>query len=225
MDQALALEEIALFPIRSERFPDGRAAVVPTIVCGDGYAMSVQASVDHHCTPQDDDGPWIEFEVSADNSETMLAPYWADEISESQSIYTNVPIDILRKIIDKHEGIVINGKTYTYIGQSQSIKSKLSAYLMRPSVLEFTQVQEFLRSCNHIDKKCGMIQCHHCSYFKSALTGGERMREGRRAFCPFTAATHKSIVSVSNDNDRAEIIGELLDLLDNSPEEITVEKL
>jgi len=226
MRTSLALEEVAVFPIVSERFPDGRPKVVPTMQCHDGFLMSVQASADHHCTPQDDEGPWIEFEVSADGSESLLSPYMSEGIDDDQFIFTNVPIDIIRKVIDKHGGIVLDGQTYTYTQTSgEPIEASLSRYMMSPSMRAFVAVQEILRSVNHLDKGCDQIPCHRCSYFKSAISGNERHRVGHRAFCPFTASTHKSILSVSNDSERAEIIGELLDLIKETPKELKAEDL
>ena len=36
-----------------------------TVRCRDGFEMSVQASLHHYCTPQQDDGPYTHVEVGA----------------------------------------------------------------------------------------------------------------------------------------------------------------
>ena len=220
MRKELALEEIAVLPCKSRTHPDGRDRIAPAILCKDGFAMSIQASSEHNCTPRDDDGPWIEFEVKANDSPKMLEPYLMID-----DTYTKVPIDILRKLIDIHGGIVLGRETYSYIAQDEKIEDKCARYMLFPNTNGFLMLQEFLRNCNHVDKKCGIIDCRHCSYFRSAVDGVGIIRNGDRAFCPFTAITHKGISAASNDAERVEAVKELLDLLHEPPKELKLEDL
>jgi hypothetical protein len=81
--------------------------VLPRIKCVDGFSFSVQASKNHYCYPKNDDGPWDSFEVGYPSPmEPMLLPYIEDLGNpHTESVYTNVPIDIVLLIIDNHGGI------------------------------------------------------------------------------------------------------------------------
>ena len=79
--------------------------------CKDGFAMSVQASRDHACTPRDDSGPYAAVEVGYPNQrELLLMPFAGDSLQLKYRdyvpmIYNNVPSKTLRAVVSKHNGL------------------------------------------------------------------------------------------------------------------------
>ena len=77
--------------------------------CKDGFAMSVQASRYHACTPRDDKGPYSAVEVGYPNQwEPLLLPFSNDPNPKSgyaPIIYQNVPAKTLREVVERHEGL------------------------------------------------------------------------------------------------------------------------
>lgn len=80
--------------------------VRPKVQCVDGFAMSIQASRNHYCTPRDDSGSYSEIEIgfpsSADDS---LTDYAEDADNPTGTVYAYVPVDVAQQVIDKHGGI------------------------------------------------------------------------------------------------------------------------
>ena len=79
-----------------------------TIVCADGFEMSVQASKYHYCTPRRNDA--VEYscvEVGFPNEcEWELMPWAQDPDTPTSSVYSQVPATVIRTVIEKHGGIV-----------------------------------------------------------------------------------------------------------------------
>ena len=78
--------------------------------CGDGFSMSVQASLHHYCTPRQDDGPYTHVEVGGPSElEELLLPY-ADGPNVvaglRPDVYVNVPAAVVRAVLAKHGGMV-----------------------------------------------------------------------------------------------------------------------
>jgi hypothetical protein len=77
------------------------------IVCKDGLTMSIQASSMHHCTPENDDGPYTEVEIgklSAPVSELDDYGEWSED--SDYRVYNFVPLALVVAIIAEHGGIV-----------------------------------------------------------------------------------------------------------------------
>lgn len=76
------------------------------IVCRDGFAVSVQASGLHYCTPRDNDGPYTEVELGYP-SEPVEA--WRDFAEDpdrpTTTVYPCVPIELVVRGLDQHGGI------------------------------------------------------------------------------------------------------------------------
>ena len=70
-----------------------------TVICRDGFRLSVQASQSHYCSPKSDTGPYYSVEVYSDGSEPLLNA-GDDGISGWTSSET------LMKVITKHGGRV-----------------------------------------------------------------------------------------------------------------------
>ena len=73
------------------------------ITCADGFAVSVQASDYHYCTPRENYGPYTQVEVGFPSEpEAALDPY--AESFES-AVFAYVPVEVVNKMIDRHGGI------------------------------------------------------------------------------------------------------------------------
>lgn len=87
---------------------DGLLIMRKRIQCRDGFSMSVQASVIHHCVPAKNlkDGKYEKVEVgSIFTKEHLLDPYTENK-KDDYPIYPFVPIKVVEKIIKKHGGII-----------------------------------------------------------------------------------------------------------------------
>jgi hypothetical protein len=81
--------------------------VVFVIVCADGYTFSVGASRGHYCTPRDDVGPYDMVEVGIEGDSPDAFDFYRG--SPETSAFTAhgwVPVDMVRKLITEHGGIV-----------------------------------------------------------------------------------------------------------------------
>lgn len=73
----------------------------------DGEEMSIQASKEHHCHPQDDDGPYRSVEIGFPTFvDPRLIPYAMDEDDPLDTTYRYVPVNILGKVIREHGGVL-----------------------------------------------------------------------------------------------------------------------
>jgi hypothetical protein len=100
-----------MFGVARQSFEGG--ARLGHIHCADGFRMSVQASELHYCEPKSDIGPWTEFEVGYPTPpEPLLFPYGSlREDGSYDSVFGNVPAELIDRIMVKHGGIVrIGGK-------------------------------------------------------------------------------------------------------------------
>lgn len=78
----------------------------PQIVCKDGFAMSVQGSDGHCCTPRTNGYYYSHVEVGyPSEEEILLMEYAKGASSPTQTVYGWVPVEIVDKIIEKHGGI------------------------------------------------------------------------------------------------------------------------
>jgi hypothetical protein len=76
------------------------------IVCADGFTMSVQASASHYCSPRDNDGPYNTVEVGYPSErEESLMPYASNEDTPTDTVYSMVPIEVIKYLIYKHGGL------------------------------------------------------------------------------------------------------------------------
>ena len=209
----LMLEEIATIPIKTSDTKVGRPSVVANIECWDGFSLSVQASKAHSCTPRDDTGPWYMFEVGAAIIPD-LAPY-LDFDTGNGGIFTNVPIDVIRKIISDHGGAVNNGYKFSYQKGEGSIHLRLGTVVVNPNKSAFLELQQFLRFTNQFDKDCDGIRCHECSYYINHVK-----KPSKRALCPFSEITNRYIADVSEGDDIKAMAIELLEVLKDKPRRV-----
>ena len=81
----------------------------PQIVCQDGFAVSVQASGGHYCSPRknfEDARMYDTMELGYPNmGESLLLPYAEDSYNPTETVYGYVPVEIINEVITKHGGL------------------------------------------------------------------------------------------------------------------------
>ena len=88
-----------------------RLPAVP-VTCLDGFAVSVQASELHYCSPQVNDpgsNGYYTFELGYPNlAEPLLYKYADDQTRLTNTVYPHVPADIVVQVLEAHGGIDID---------------------------------------------------------------------------------------------------------------------
>ena len=80
----------------------------PSIICNDGFEMSVQGSKTHYSSPRDNSYLFEAMEIGFPSvKEDLIIEYAESKDSPTQTVYGWVPTDIIQKVIDKHGGIDI----------------------------------------------------------------------------------------------------------------------
>ena len=78
-----------------------------SVVCADGFSMSVQAAKRSYCSPRDDAGPYISAEVGFPSSyDFYLQEYAEDPDNPTGTVYGWVPAHVIRMCIEAHGGMV-----------------------------------------------------------------------------------------------------------------------
>ena len=76
-----------------------------SVVCKDGFTISVQASGRHYCAPKSSVGPWVTVECGFPNWDVPILSAWKEGgESDTESEFWWVPIDIVEALIDSHGG-------------------------------------------------------------------------------------------------------------------------
>jgi hypothetical protein len=100
----LCLDELHRF-LGQERVRTFATGLLPTLVCRDGFKMSVQASQYHYCKPQTDEGPWTHVEVGFPSwIEPLLWPYAESPGKWTDSVYPGVPVELVAAVVELHGG-------------------------------------------------------------------------------------------------------------------------
>ena len=82
-------------------------ATRPRIYCNDGFSMSVQAGKHLYCEPREnlESGEYVSCEVGfPSEKEELLLPYIEDPGRPKDTVYYEVPIEVIEKVIEKHGG-------------------------------------------------------------------------------------------------------------------------
>jgi len=79
-----------------------------TIICADGFSMSVQANAGAYCTPRIDNAQkYVAVEVGYPNGyDSLLAAYAENKEDYTGTVYPWVPADTVTLVIIKHGGII-----------------------------------------------------------------------------------------------------------------------
>jgi len=87
--------------------------ICETVVCQDGFSMSVQASSGHYCKPRENNAEvYTAVEVGFPSEpEPMLYSYFetwdnVDKLDPTDQVYAFVPSEIVTLVCAKHHGIV-----------------------------------------------------------------------------------------------------------------------
>ena len=96
--------------VKTHTYYDGTYEVQenrPRLYCNDGYSISVQASEFHYCSPRINGAQDYEsVELGFPSEEDELINEFADGgFDYTDTLYGNVPIEIVEKLIEKHGGI------------------------------------------------------------------------------------------------------------------------
>ena len=79
----------------------------PWAVCADGFAISIQASQYHYCTPREDgqiDYKQVELGYPS-KEEEMILDFAEDPDDPTSTVYGYVPVEVVDKMLEKHGGI------------------------------------------------------------------------------------------------------------------------
>ncbi|HHZ94807.1 MAG TPA: hypothetical protein EYN67_04430 [Flavobacteriales bacterium] len=79
-----------------------------TVVCADGFRMSVQANEGSYCEPRDEAAEkYTSVEIGFPSEEEPLIMPWAEESDKpTDTVYGYVPVDVVTTVIVKHGGMV-----------------------------------------------------------------------------------------------------------------------
>ena len=92
--------------LRTARHPS-RSGMTKSILCNDGFRMSVQASESHYCSPRNNSGPWTEVEIGFPLIlEPLLFDYAETKGQWTNTVYPYVPIELAAAVIEVHGGLV-----------------------------------------------------------------------------------------------------------------------
>jgi hypothetical protein len=89
----------------------------PSLICNDGFKMSVQAGSGYYCEPREETTKYKSVEIGYPNYDDILAVFQCGSIEQYEAeknyylqdplngILERVPIELVQKVIDKHDGI------------------------------------------------------------------------------------------------------------------------
>ena len=80
-----------------------------SVICKDGFAMSVQASENHYCSPRENGiaMSYTSVEVGfPSDKEDLLMEHAEDADKPTGTVYPYVPAQIVLDVIEKHGGMV-----------------------------------------------------------------------------------------------------------------------
>ena len=81
----------------------------PSIVCNDGFTMSVQGSSTHYCSPRSVEKDYYAMEIGFPSYDEPLIHKFMDGdvgvTDPTDTVYGYVPADIIDEVIVKHGGI------------------------------------------------------------------------------------------------------------------------
>jgi hypothetical protein len=92
--------------LKAKRDPRSPYAPVPTIVCVDGFKISVQASSGHYCEPREDNAQYTEVECGFPSAVPELILEYAENPDDpTETVYAYVPVELVEHLITLHGGI------------------------------------------------------------------------------------------------------------------------
>lgn len=84
-----------------------RFLVRPSVICNDGFTISIQGGDDfHYCTPRKRVNEYEAVELGyPSESDPLIMEYAEDPFNPTNTVYGFVPLDVVEKLIAKHGGI------------------------------------------------------------------------------------------------------------------------
>lgn len=84
-----------------------RKPLCETVVCADGFTMSVQANRTAYSSPRNDIGPYETVEVGYPSQpEEIIAGYAEESEKQTNTVYPYVPSHLVSLVIAKHGGMI-----------------------------------------------------------------------------------------------------------------------
>ena len=78
-----------------------------SVVCADGYTISIQASEYHYCVPRTNDAKeYGACELGFPNQPDELINEYAEDSDYTSTVYAYVPAEVIQALLEKHGGIV-----------------------------------------------------------------------------------------------------------------------
>lgn len=75
--------------------------------CADGFEISIQASSGHYCSPRYSGPPWVSVECGYPSERPVgIIKYAEDAKRLTDTVYGNVPIAAVERLLKSHGGIV-----------------------------------------------------------------------------------------------------------------------
>lgn len=95
--------------IESRLISMGLSSFADTIICKDGFKISIQAGAIFESTPRNNIGPWSHFrvEIEPDTVEPELIIYagYGTDWEVYPNVFFNVPKEAVRRVITNHGGV------------------------------------------------------------------------------------------------------------------------
>ena len=107
----------------------GKSEQRPRLYCQDGFCFSVQASVDHFCTPRADlqSGEYTHVEIGFPNQcEDSFLPFAENAKKPMATVYAYVPVKLVEDVIQKHGGF-FEGRIPCVSASLQGKKGKMDS--------------------------------------------------------------------------------------------------
>lgn len=104
------MEEMDIERFLKMTYTDDVFLVRGSILCQDGFMMSIQASHVHYCEPRENlkSGCYAKVEIGYPSEiEDLLIPYAENEHNYLDSVYPYVPIAVVEAVIQKHGGMAV----------------------------------------------------------------------------------------------------------------------
>tara|TARA_Y100000593_G_scaffold77518_1_gene143548 strand:- start:459 stop:773 length:315 start_codon:yes stop_codon:yes gene_type:complete len=79
-----------------------------TVICRDGFRVSIQASRGNYCSPRIDDASlWSSVELGyPSEADYLIIEYAEDKDKPTETVYGWVPVDTVYLLLTKHGGVV-----------------------------------------------------------------------------------------------------------------------
>jgi hypothetical protein len=86
--------------------PENDYPMKPQIICNDGFKMSVQGSRTHYSTPRANMDFYSNMGIGFPTEKVdYFLEYAEDENNPTDTVYGYVPVNLIQKCIDDHQGI------------------------------------------------------------------------------------------------------------------------